>query len=160
MADSDLDTNIDWEPDVIVPIWPDLRAIDFRRTRLNYDAVADTLFFHLYDPVRPSVAVESGASRYLLVDINTDEVTGWMFEDIFAMGDLSSEMLVLLTYAELRGITSDAIVDKIDSALQRRIELIRFHLPRSKFSPLSRYRKNVMGMFPGSPPWITTSPSW
>jgi hypothetical protein len=170
MADSDLrptisknmsfDPNVDWAPESVIPIWPDVRAIDVRRTLLTYDAGADTLFFHLYDPIRPTVAIESGASRYLLVDINTDEVAGWMFEDVFAAGDLSSELLELLTYAELRGITRDAIVEKIDSAMQRRIKMIRFYLPRPKSNRWGHYRKNVLGMFPGSPPWTAPVPSW
>ncbi len=84
----------------------DIRSVDPSRVLISYDRRSDTLLMHLFGRDRDSVSVQSIGNRYWLVDPETEEVVGFHIEAFLARAvkDIP-ELIALLDYAELRGIT-------------------------------------------------------
>jgi hypothetical protein len=96
--------------DEIVPVWPDIAALDPRVIRFRYDRLSDTLLVHFYGKARDSFSHELRDGFYLLLDPTSLEVVGFQLED-FLQNAVKQHppLMVALDVAEVRGITYDEI---------------------------------------------------
>jgi hypothetical protein len=88
------------------PKLPELRGVDPAHVAVSYDRRSDTLLMHLYGRDRNSVSVQCSPNLYWLTDPETEEVVGFHIEGFLARAVQDAPELVnLLDYAELRGVT-------------------------------------------------------
>jgi hypothetical protein len=124
-----IDPNEIPEPFDLHPKWGALDAIDAAQIVLSYDRRSDSLIVHFFERGAPYVAVESGEWTYLLVDPETELVTGLRFDAFLdRIVPQYPEYVRLLEISELRGITAAEVL-----ALRRRFLPLRDRLTEFLF---------------------------
>jgi hypothetical protein len=104
-------------------------AIDAAQIVLSYDRRSDSLMVHFVERGAPYVAVESGDWTYVLVDPETELVTGLRFDAFLdRVVPQYPEYVRLLEISELRGITAAEIL-----ALRRQFLPLRDRLTEFLF---------------------------
>ncbi len=122
-----IDSNDTPEPFELHPKWGAFEAIDPARIVLSYDRRSDSLMVHFVERGAPHVAVESGAWTYVLVDPETELITGLRFDAFLdRVVPQYPEYVRLLEISELRGITAAEVLALRRTFLPLRDRLTEF----------------------------------
>ena len=102
-----VDPNEDLERFELHPRWDELESLDPTQLALSYDRRSDAMMINFRGRGQPYVAVECNDRLSVLIDPDSERITGLLLEAFLAREvPEHPELIRLLDVSELRGITS------------------------------------------------------